>query len=92
MLINQPGWGAPLIFLAVWTFITVVWTRRGLHYEKIGWASEFDAREAKLGPGSAAVSSVREEQSCGSSGGGGGADSPGTRQVAGDTPQNADRG
>ena len=85
LTMNQPGWGAPLIFLAVWTSITVVWTRRGLHVEKVGWSSELDAREAKLGPGSAGVSSVREEQSNGS-GGGGGAESPGTRQVAGDTP------
>ncbi|RYP64497.1 hypothetical protein DL769_006635 [Monosporascus sp. CRB-8-3] len=43
------AWGAPLIFIGVWTFVTVVWTRRGLHFEKLGWTSELDAREAKLG-------------------------------------------
>lgn len=42
------GWGAPLVFIAIWTFFTVIWTRRSLHIEKVGWTAQLDARDAKL--------------------------------------------
>ncbi|KAI1386759.1 uncharacterized protein F4822DRAFT_325761 [Hypoxylon trugodes] len=34
------GWGAPLVFTIVWTFITVLWTRRSLRIEKKRWMAD----------------------------------------------------
>ncbi|KAI1133209.1 hypothetical protein F5Y10DRAFT_229644 [Nemania abortiva] len=34
------GWGAPLVFFTIWTWITVLWTRRGLRREKMLWGAE----------------------------------------------------
>ncbi|KAI1172772.1 hypothetical protein F4777DRAFT_560455 [Nemania sp. FL0916] len=39
------GWGEPLIFFIIWTWTTVIWTRRGLRREKKLWGA--DAREKK---------------------------------------------
>ncbi|KAI1270809.1 hypothetical protein F5Y07DRAFT_385051 [Xylaria sp. FL0933] len=33
------GWGEPLVFLIIWTTITVFWVQRGLKREKKVWAS-----------------------------------------------------
>ncbi|KAI0814002.1 hypothetical protein GGR55DRAFT_633537 [Xylaria sp. FL0064] len=33
------GWGEPLVFLIIWTTITVLWIQRGLKREKKVWAS-----------------------------------------------------
>ncbi|KAI1764241.1 hypothetical protein GGR53DRAFT_327627 [Hypoxylon sp. FL1150] len=34
------GWGAPLVFTTLWTFITILWTRRALHTEKKTWMAD----------------------------------------------------
>ncbi|KAI1168374.1 hypothetical protein F5B18DRAFT_277888 [Nemania serpens] len=34
------GWGEPFVFFVVWTWITVIWTRRGLRREKKLWAKD----------------------------------------------------
>ncbi|KAL7627941.1 hypothetical protein AAE478_002136 [Parahypoxylon ruwenzoriense] len=34
------GWGAPLGFTTLWTFITILWARRSLRVEKKCWAAE----------------------------------------------------
>ncbi|KAI1776619.1 hypothetical protein F4818DRAFT_411239 [Hypoxylon cercidicola] len=34
------GWGAPLVFTTLWTFITILWARRSLQIEKQSWMAE----------------------------------------------------
>ncbi|KAI0404628.1 hypothetical protein F4802DRAFT_225454 [Xylaria palmicola] len=45
------GWGEPLVFFIVWTFITVIWTRRGLRREKRHWAANTPEKEAVMESG-----------------------------------------
>ncbi|KAI0011572.1 hypothetical protein F4779DRAFT_572284 [Xylariaceae sp. FL0662B] len=41
------GWGAPLGFTIIWTFITILWVRRGLKVEKKRWAAELRRRSGQ---------------------------------------------
>ncbi|KAI0866639.1 hypothetical protein F4860DRAFT_146674 [Xylaria cubensis] len=45
------GWGAPLVFFIIWTWITVIWTRRGLRREKKLWASDIPEKAAVMDSG-----------------------------------------
>ncbi|KAK4466785.1 hypothetical protein QBC42DRAFT_165900 [Cladorrhinum samala] len=38
------GWGSPLVFVTIWTIITVEWVRRDLRNEKRLWAEEHRAK------------------------------------------------
>ncbi|KAI1658353.1 hypothetical protein F4813DRAFT_356557 [Daldinia decipiens] len=38
------GWGAPLAFTIIWTFITIIWTRRSLRVEKKRWLDDLRGR------------------------------------------------
>jgi hypothetical protein len=37
VMLTETGWGIPLIFSLVWTWITVVWVRGALRKEKKMW-------------------------------------------------------
>jgi hypothetical protein len=37
------GWGEPFVFFVIWTWVTVIWTRRGIRREKQLWVA--DSRE-----------------------------------------------
>lgn len=34
------GWGAPTVWIGIWTWITVVWVQRGVRIEKETWLSD----------------------------------------------------
>ncbi|KAI8965562.1 hypothetical protein F5Y11DRAFT_312707 [Daldinia sp. FL1419] len=38
------GWGAPLAFTIIWTFITIIWTHKSLKVEKKGWLEDLRRR------------------------------------------------
>ncbi|GAP86318.2 hypothetical protein SAMD00023353_1800940 [Rosellinia necatrix] len=46
------GWGEPLVFFIVWTWITVIWTQRGLRWEKKRWAASTREKATAMDLGS----------------------------------------
>ncbi|KAI0204827.1 hypothetical protein F4808DRAFT_311901 [Astrocystis sublimbata] len=42
------GWGEPLVFFIIWTFITVLWIRRGLRREKKLWGADRPEKAAVI--------------------------------------------
>ncbi|KAI8623461.1 hypothetical protein F5Y19DRAFT_372296 [Xylariaceae sp. FL1651] len=42
------GWGEPFVFFVIWTFITIIWTRRSLRLEKKLWAGDLREKSAAV--------------------------------------------
>lgn len=34
------GWGAPFVFIGIWTAISIPWIRRDMHLETITWEED----------------------------------------------------